>query len=75
MSNEGIPQFRGKNDSPILMAGDSFPDVEVGEALDRTHPIYNSIILPIKYYINEYLIMQYGYKLPKDFYNNDDIFY
>lgn len=75
MLNESILQFRAKKDSPILIVGDSFPDVEVEEVLGRTHPIYNSIILPIKYYINEYLIMEYGFKLPEYFYNNDDIFY
>lgn len=75
MSNESLPQFRGKKDSPILIVGDSFPNVQVGEVLDRAHPVYNSIILPMKYYLNEYLIMEYGCKLPGDFCNNDDIFY
>lgn len=66
----------GYDQSPILIIGDSPTETvdNVGKALDPNHYIYNSIIVPIKYYTNEYLIENYKCKLPHDFNNSKDIF-
>lgn len=70
---------RGPQKSPILIVGDSLPESKVTrdrlvEILDRRGVTYNSIIIPLKYYINEYLIGKYSLKLPYDFNNREDIF-
>lgn len=68
---------RGPLNSPILIVGDSLPENEdtqrdLHEILDRRGVTYNSIIVPLKYYMNEYLISHYNLKLP--FENENDIF-
>jgi hypothetical protein len=70
---------RGPKDSPVLIVGDSLPEKETTqgkllEILDRRGVTYNSIIVPLKYYINEYLIKKYKLKLPSDSNNKEDIF-
>lgn len=70
---------RGPKASPILIVGDSLPQKEktqneLLEILDRRGVTYNSIIVPLKYYMNEYLIKKYSLKLPSDSNNKDDIF-
>jgi len=70
---------RGLKSSPILIVGDSLPKSEdtrnkLDEILDRRGVTYNSIIIPLKYYINEYLISKYRKKLPFDLNNREDIF-
>lgn len=70
---------RGPKDSPVLIVGDSLPSKEetqnqLIEILDRTGVTYNSIIVPLKYYMNEYLIKKYSLKLPSDSNNKSDIF-
>ena len=77
--NKPLPKARGPKDSPVLIIGDSLPSNKstrenLWEILDRRHPVYNSIIVPLKYYINEYLIEKYRLKLPSDFKNKEDIF-
>lgn len=67
---------RGPLNSPILIVGDSLPEnkdtqLKLSEILDRRGVIYNSIIIPLKYYINNYLY-NYRLKLPSE--NNNDIF-
>lgn len=66
----------GYDKSPILVVGDSPTETvdNVEKAIDPNHYIYNSIIVPIKYYTNEYLIKNYKCKLPYDFNNRTDIF-
>ncbi|MGK0466859.1 hypothetical protein [Clostridium sp.] len=70
---------RGPKDSPILIVGDSLPEKErtqdkLKEILDRRGVTYNSIIVPLKYYMNEFLIEKYKLKLPSDLNNKGDIF-
>ncbi|MCB2294335.1 hypothetical protein LGK95_12525 [Clostridium algoriphilum] len=66
---------RGPKDQPILIVGDS-PSKNVKNVravLDRNHGIYNSIIIPIKYYTEKYL-SKYNYKLAECFNDKEDIF-
>lgn len=70
---------RGYEKSPIIIIGDSLPKKletreRIREILDRRHITYNSIIIPLKYYINDYLFKNYKgeYRLPVE--TKDDIF-
>jgi|ERR1035437_8447052 hypothetical protein len=69
--------FRG-NSLGVLIVGDSLPANKntvnnIGSVLDPRHPVYNSLIIPIKYYLNNYL-NSCGFQLPLDK-QNDDFFY
>jgi len=62
----------------ILIVGDSLPSNQItlsklDSVLDPKHTVYNSLIIPIKYYLNNYLNSQ-GYKLPLEK-SNEDFFY
>lgn len=70
---------RGAENSPILIIGHSLPKnsdtiKNIKEVLDRRHLVYNSIIIPLKYYINQYLYNDKGYLLRNDYMNREDIF-
>lgn len=68
-------EVRGPENQPILIVGDS-PSKKVEnikEVLDRNHMIYNSIIIPIKYYTEKYL-NKYNYTFPECFNDEKDIF-
>ena len=70
---------RGPKDSPILIVWDSLPEKErtkdkLKEILDRRGVTYNSIIVSLKYYMDEFLIEKYKLKLPSDLNNKGDIF-
>lgn len=63
----------------ILIVGDSDPANQhtisnISRVLDPIHPVYNSLIVPIKFYINNYL-NSHGYKLPIEEKNNDYFYY
>jgi hypothetical protein len=70
---------RGNEYSPILFVGHSLPNnptVRGGlrEILGRRHIIYNSIIIPIAYYMNEYLEYSHSdFRLPNGFRFKQDI--
>ncbi len=75
MSNCNYEKTRGPEDQPILIVGDS-PSRNVKnirEVLDRNHVIYNSIIIPIKYYTEKYL-NEHNYRLAERFNDKEDIF-
>ena len=46
----------------------------ISYVLDQSHPVYNSLIIPIKYYLNNYF-NDNGYKLPLEKYDNDFFYY
>jgi hypothetical protein len=76
---DSLKKIRGNENSPIFVIGDSLPNNEVtknnlSEILDRRHVVYKSVIIPIKYYMNEYMISKKGLKLPNDYNNENDIF-
>lgn len=67
------------NRNGILIVGDSLPPnkntiQKISQVLDPTHPVYNSLIIPIKYYINNYLISK-DFQLPLEKPNVDFFFY
>jgi len=69
---------RGSRNS-ILIVGDSLPSnlktqYNITQVLDPIHPVYNSIIIPIKFYINNYLL-QKNYQLPIEKKGMDFFFY
>ncbi|MCB2305619.1 hypothetical protein LGL08_00120 [Clostridium estertheticum] len=66
---------RGPEDQPILIVGDSRSKnvKNIREVLDKNHLIYNSIIIPIKYYTEKYL-NKHKYKLTECFNDKEDIF-
>lgn len=71
---------RGDVSSPIAIIGHSLPKnnktkERLKELLDRRHVAYKSLIIPLKYSINEYLLEYHRYKLPNDWNNEKDIFY
>ena len=71
-------QIKRGNRFGILVVGDSLPSnaktvKNICSVLDPKHPVYNSLIVPIKYYINNYLNSQ-GYQFPKEK-SGDDFFY
>lgn len=72
----GYKETWGYDGTPILVVGDSptYKVKNVVKTLDPNHFIYNSIIVPIKYYTNEYLIKNYNCKLPEDFNSTKDTF-
>ncbi len=66
------------NRSGILIVGDSLPPnpkttKNIKEVLDPIHPVYNSLLVPIKYYLNSYLNSQ-GFQLPLEK-KSEDFFY
>ena len=67
------------NRSGILVVGDSLPPnqttvTKLESVLDPRHSVYNSLIVPLKYYLNNYLNSQ-GYQLPLEKVENDFFFY
>lgn len=63
----------------ILIVGDSLPPnikttSNIKSVLDPKHPVYNSLIVPIKYYLDNYLNSQ-GYQLPLEKVGEDYFFY
>lgn len=70
--------FRGKRNG-VLIIGDSLPPARttlgnIKTVLDPTHPVYNSLIVPIKFYLNNYL-NSIGYCLPLEEYETDYFYY
>ena len=63
----------------ILIVGDSPPPVQssvsnIVSVFDPVHPVYNSLIVPVKYYINNYL-NSVGYGLPLEALETDYFYY
>lgn len=63
----------------ILIVGDSLPPNQttvskLESVLDPRHSVYNSLIIPFKYYLNNYLNTQ-GYQLPLETAGKDFFFY
>lgn len=75
MTDSNYIRVRGPENQPILIVGDS-PSKNannIKEVLDRNHIIYNSIIIPVKYYTEKYL-NENKYRLNEKFNDIDDIF-
>jgi len=69
---------RGKRNG-ILVVGDSLPANQktvnkLESVLDPSHSVYNSLIIPIKYYLDNYLNSQ-GYQLPLELAGEDFFYY
>jgi hypothetical protein len=63
----------------VLIVGDSLPTNQftlknINSVLDPRHTVYNSLIVPIKYYLNNYL-NSFGYRLPMEECETDFIYY
>ena len=72
-------KFRRGTEFGITIVGDSLPPksitlIKLASVLDPTHPVYNSLIVPIKYYLNNYLNSR-GYQLPEEKVNDDFFYY